>query len=275
MKKILIRGLFIVLLMILFVCPHAMAEGVSNTFVGTVDGEPITAYLDYTYAFSYGDGFGGDIDALFVSFDEDGKPEHQIGIRITDNTEERTYSEGNGKKIDYTSIRMVYDPETLQFNDYYRIVESATDWKITFTEIDRESGVIKGTVKATLTPSKYSRDPYPLQNSVKVEGSFEFQLHTIHPVMEEYRSYYPDYAEKYEVEYYQGLGEYSAEVFTIDDSGSGSTKKKASQFCDACNNTRHCHVCSGMGYTFSNYLGNFRRHTCSICHGTGVCQHYK
>lgn len=165
---------------------------------------------------------------------------------------------------------MVYDPETLQFNDYYRIVESATDWKVTFTEIDRDSGVIRGTVKATLTPSKYSRDPYPLQNSVKIEGSFEFQLRTIHPVMEEYRSYYPDYAEKYEVEYYQGLGEYSPDVFTV--SGSGSTKKEVSQFCNFCKNTRNCHACYGLGY--SSY-GLGKKHVCSICHGTKICQHCK
>lgn len=274
MKNVLKCSFWVVLFLVQFLCSCAMAEDVSNTFVGTVDGKSIVAYLDYTYAFNYGDGFGGDIDAAFVSFDESGKPQHRVGVRITDHTEERTYSEGNGRKIDYASVKLVYDPDTLQFYDYYRVVEGATDWEVTFTEIDRETGIIKGSVRATLKPSKYCDAPYPLHDSVRIEGNFEFKTRSIHPIMEEYRAYYPDYAEQHDVEYYQSVGDYSPSVISVADNGDVSARKEAGKYCNFCHNSLRCHVCDGQGFTYGITLGvGDGKHQCSICHGTGICQH--
>lgn len=276
MKNILKCGFFAVLFLMLFLCTYAMAEDVSNTFVGTVDGKSIAAYLDYTYAFNYGDEFGGDIDAVFVSFDESGKPQYRVGVRITDHTEERTYSEGNGRKIDYASVQMVYDPDTLQFYDYYRVVEGAKDWEVTFTKIDRDAGIIKGSVRATLKPSKYSHAPYPLRDSVRIEGSFEFQIRSIHPIMEEYRAYYPDYAGQYDVEYYQSIGDYSSNVITVDNSDNSPLQNVTGKYCNFCHDSLQCHVCNGQGFTYGITLGvGDGKHQCSICHGTGRCQHCK
>lgn len=274
MKNVLKCSFLVVFFLVQFLCSCAMAEDVSNTFVGTVDGKSIVAYLDYTYAFNYGDGFGGDIDAVFVSFDESGKPQHRVGVRITDHTEERTYSEGNGRKIDYASVEMVYDPDTLQFYDYYRVVEGATDWEVTFTEIDRETGIIKGSVRATLKPSKYCDAPYPLHDFVRIEGNFEFKTRSIHPIMEEYRAYYPDYAEQHDVEYYQSVGDYSPSVISVADNGDVSARKEAGKYCNFCHNSLRCHVCDGQGFTYGITLGvGDGKHQCSICHGTGICQH--
>lgn len=254
----------VVVFFLLISCPLAKADEVSNTFVGTVNGEDVIAYLDHS-SVTYFSGSVDDFDASFVCFDSYGQPKYCLNVRINDSTSQRTYSPGNGKKIDYFSARMVYEPQDTEFKDYYRIVEGATNWKVTFTQIDRKNGVIKGTVKATLLPSRYNKSPYPLQDSVKVEGSFELQLKTIHPVMHEYRSKNPAYAQRYETYYAHTIGAYSNPTSDNDDSLPSIINR-----CFSCSGNGRCSSCGGDGKlnsVTSTLLTNYYR----TCSGTGKC----
>lgn len=257
--------------------PAAQAdEDISNMFVGTINGEEVVAFLDYTYRFSYGDGGAIDMDASFVSFDEEGNLKYEIGVRVTSKTEEQTY--GGIKEdahVDFISARMVYLEESFEFKDYYRIVEEDTDWEVTFYEMDWDSGVVRGRAEAVLLPSRYNHSPYPTRDQVIIEGEFEFRAKSIHPVMEEYRLMHQDYAEANEVEFFQALGGMTYSSDNDSDSGKGSGSSYGSaRICVACRGSRKCHACGGQGYTIPiNLGGGVKRHKCSICGGKGVCTH--
>lgn len=259
------RRFFLFCTLCLSICAFASADEVSNTFVGTIDGESVVAYLDSTSVTYFSGDLDDDLDALFVSFDDFGKPKYRVAVRVGDFTTERTYSEGNGQKKDYFAVRMVYNTDDLSFGDYYRIVESATDWTVSFTTIDREEGIFKGSVKATLTPSKYNHSPFPYRESVQVEGTFEFQAKSIHPVMEEYRSRNTAYAERYNSYYVTTIGGgYSGGTTTNNFSDSLFSS------CFSCGGTKRCSTCGGDGkldVLQSPLLGNY----CRACSGTGKC----
>lgn len=249
----------------LLISAFASADEVSNTFVGTINGEQVIAYLDSTSVTYFSGDLDDDLDALFVSFDEFGEPKYRVAVRVGDETTERTYSEGNGKKKDYFAVRMVYNPDDVSFHDYYRIVESATDWTVSFTQIDRKAGVFKGSVKATLTPSKYNPSPFPYLESVQVEGTFEFQTKSIHPIMEEYRSRNTAYADRYNSYFVTTIGGgYSGGTATNNSSDSSFSS------CFSCGGTKRCSTCGGDGKldaVQSSILGNY----CRTCSGTGRC----
>ena len=253
----------------------------SNMFIGTINGENVVAYLDYTYATYFFDGMGYDMDASFVSFDDAGLPQYKIGIRIDSKTKPGFYNV-NTKVIDYVSAYLDYDEDKLSFHDYYRIVEGATDWAVNFDVIDFESGIVKGSVSAILLPSMYNRTPYPTQSSVSITGTFEFQLKTIHPMMAEYREVNEDYAAAFEVSYSQTVGSPTFSFSSSSDSNDSNKnagKKTSERVCSFCRGTKKCHVCYGFGYTVTGNShnrsgqGGVGTHQCTICGGSGRCTH--
>ena len=257
---------FMMTVVLMLVCfAGASAAAVSNSFVGYVNGEPVIAFFDHSNV-TYMSG-PNDLDATFVSFDENGQPRYSFCVRIDEHTKERTYSPGNGTKKDYFSIRLEYLPDSLQFMDYYRIVESATDWQVTFTTVNWDAGIVRGKVKATLTPSKYNHAPYPTRSSVYVEGSFEFQSKTIHPVMADYRAMNTDYAEKYDTYFAYSIDSPVAPM----PSGNGGSSGQSSQRCTHCSMSGRCNTCGGDGrldaVSSSFILGN----ACRTCGGNGRC----
>lgn len=260
---------------------YADNSAVSNMFVGTINGENVVAYLDYTYVSYFFDGMGHDMDAAFVSFDDEGLPQYKIGIRIDSNMKPGFYNI-NTKVIDYAYLYLDYDENDLAFRDYYRIVEGATDWAVNYDVIDFDSGIVKGSVIATLLPSMYNRVPYPTQSSAYLEGTFELQLKTIHPMMEEFRAENEDYAKEFEVSYTQAAGSptfsYSSSNKS-DKNTSNSSNNTRESVCSFCRGTKQCHVCHGNGYTVTGNshnrsgLGGVGTHTCTICGGSGRCTH--
>lgn len=130
-------------------------------FIGQLDGNNIVGYLDSTDLFYYFDGFGHDADASFVCFDVEGSPLYRIMIRVDSNTKPGIYNV-NTKVIDYVSVDIHYNEETCRFNDYYRIVEGATDWIVQISEINLDKGIVRGAITGTLLPSRYNSSPYTI-----------------------------------------------------------------------------------------------------------------
>ena len=250
----------------------------TNLFVGTVDGEEVIGVLDYTSKY-YWSGGDDDISADFLCFDEEGYPKYQIWIRVRTNTKVGTYTNNSSSKLDYISMRRVFDEDDLRFHDYYRIIEGATDWEVNINTIDQEdSGIVEGSVDAKLIPSKYNSSPYPFKDEVEIEGTFSFQINTSHPVADEYRSGNPEFDEANERVYSASepaVGSISYASSSEASSSIWGSVGESAKVCVACHGSKKCHVCHGMGWNSGsiNLGGGYKRYKCSLCDGTGICTH--
>lgn len=244
----------------------AMEDSV-NTFVGTVNGEDIIGYLDVTYAYYLG---GKDYNACFVTFDESGAPKYEIYIRIDEDVPVGTYSDAEKHDKDkvFLFVYTAFDETTQQFKDSYTFRDSNKSWTMELTNAEySDNGVFEGTLEGICMP--YAFNDSPSYTEVEISGAFHFQMQTLHPTMETYRSEHPTYDSAHEVSYVQTLGTPAINFSTGDEPAFPDTNFKVDHTCRTCHGTGLCQRCHGLGETKNPY--DFKVRDCVRCQGSGIC----
>lgn len=243
-------------------------EDTTNTFVGTINGEEVIGYLDNTYVYYLS---GKDYNASFVTLDENGAPKYKIYIRINEDVSVGSYSDSGKNDRDkvYLFVYTKFDKTKETFNDSYTFRDSKKSWTMELTNAEySDDGVFEGTLEGTCMPYTYNHSP--AYTEVTISGSFHFQMQTIHPTMETYRSEHSEYAAANEVSYVQSLGT------SFGGSSSGASTSSASKgsstvdhTCRTCKGTGSCQKCYGSGVIINSYNNKVR--TCVRCQGSGKC----
>lgn len=239
----------------------------TNAFVGTINGEDVIGYLDSTYTYH----LSGDVDynASFVTFDKNGEPEYEVYIRMYEGVPAGTYSDSGKNDRDkvFLTVYTVFDEKSQKFGGSYSFWDSDKSWTMELTNAEySDDGVFKGTVEGIGMPGRYNHSP--AYTELPISGSFNFQMRTIHPTMETYRTDHPEYDAVHEVSYVQSFGTPSIGLPPdLDDSDEG--KWSVDHTCRTCRGSGVCQNCYGLGNIKNRY--NYRVEKCVRCQGTGKC----